>query len=192
MVLTLFSRNRAASSEPLTPGPWPEIGETWMPAGVTVVERYWNEANAVVLVYSADDTCYHHVVACLGCHFLADREPERSRETRLKLNDAARVANEHAHDCRALSRDLPARPDDDTAREQLRTWALSRQSQDKDVEIRLDFFDSFRLMLQRSNEWIVAELQRLAADRPDTFAVRRGEHGAHTTSFYYVLSPRGQ
>ena len=189
MVLTLFSRNRAASSEPLAPESWPETGETWMPAGVTVVERYWNEANAVVLVYSADESCHHHVVACLGCHFLTEHEPERSRETRLKLGDAAQIANEHAHDCRALSLDLPDRPDDDTAREQLRTWALNRQSQHKDVEIRLDNFDSNRLILQRSNEWIEAELQRLAAARPDTFAARRGEHGARTTFFYYVLSP---
>ncbi|MEU8480353.1 hypothetical protein [Streptomyces hygroscopicus] len=72
-----------------------ETGETWMPEGVTVVERHWNQAmSAIVLVYSADANCYHHVVACLGCHFSAVQDPDSAYSARLKLTDASRIATE--------------------------------------------------------------------------------------------------
>ncbi|MGP3950962.1 hypothetical protein [Streptomyces sp. 7N604] len=52
----------------------------------------------------------------------------------------------------------------------------------------LSYFDLHRLSLQRSNEWIEAELQQLAVDRPDVFAVQRSDYD-QTTFYYYVLSP---
>ncbi|MCQ8833766.1 hypothetical protein [Streptomyces malaysiensis] len=189
MVLALFRRTRDASTEPPVIEPWPELGETWMPEGVTVIERHWNQAmSAIVLVYSADASCYHHVVACLGCHFSAVQDPDSAYSSGLKLTDANRIATEHATSCRALSRAIPDRPDDDSAREQLRKWALSWQRKADKVQIMVSYFDRHRLTLQRSNEWIEAELQQLAVDRPDVFAVQRSDY-EHTTFYYYVLSP---
>jgi hypothetical protein len=187
MVLALFNRTRRASSEPPAIEPWPELGETWMPEGVTVVERHWNQAmSAIVLVYSAGESSYH-VVACLGCHFSVAQDPFRSHLGGMKLTDANRVATEHATTCRALPRGIPDRPDDDRAREQLRKWALSWRRKADKVQIMLSDFDLHRLTLQRSNEWIEAELQQLAVDRPDVFAVQRSDYN-HTTFYYYVLS----
>ncbi|MFE6001057.1 hypothetical protein ACFQ6C_30040 [Streptomyces sp. NPDC056454] len=40
----------APPAEALEPEAWPEIGETWKPEGLPVVERYYNQAHAVVLV----------------------------------------------------------------------------------------------------------------------------------------------
>ncbi|MFI9772430.1 hypothetical protein ACIHJG_37105 [Streptomyces sp. NPDC052415] len=188
MVLALFNRTRHASAEPPAVEPWPELGETWMPEGVAVVERHWNQAmSAIVLVYSADVSCYHHVVACLGCHFSAAKDPDSTYGSLLKLTDASRIATEHATRCRALSRAIPDRPDDDTARERLRKLTLSWQRKSDKVQILVSYFDVHRLALQRSNEWIEAELQQLAVDRPDVFVVQRSDFN-HTTFYYYVLS----
>ncbi|MEU0896868.1 hypothetical protein [Streptomyces massasporeus] len=189
MVLALFNRTRHAFVEPPATEPWPELGETWMPEGVTVVERHWNQAmSAIVLVYSADVSSYHHVVACLGCHFSAAKDPESLYGSGLKLTDASRIATEHATRCRALSRAIPDRPDDDTAREQLRKLTLSWQRKSDKVQIMLSDFDVHRLTLQRSNGWIEAELQQLAVDRPDVFVVQRSDYD-HTTFYYYVVPP---
>ncbi|MGP3950963.1 hypothetical protein [Streptomyces sp. 7N604] len=118
MVLALFNRTRPASVEPPATESWPELGDTWMPEGITVVERHWNQAmSAIVLIYSADDSCYHHVVACLGCHFSAIQDPESAYSSGLKLTDTNRIATGHATSRRALSRAIPDRPDEDTARE---------------------------------------------------------------------------
>ncbi len=184
MVLALFNRARTAPVEPPDLGPRPERGESWMPEGVNIVERHWNHAmSAIVLVYSTSDSGYH-VVACLGCHFSVERDPDRGVVTGLKLSDANRIATEHATKCRALSRALPDCPDDATAREQLRKLTLSlRRTADK-VQIMVSYFDVHRLTLQRSNEWIEAELRQLAEDRPDVFAVQRSDY-SHTT--FYVL-----
>lgn len=188
MILALFNRTRHASTEPPAVEPWPETGETWMPEGVTVIERHWNQAmSAIVLVYSADASSYHHVVACLGCHFSAVQDPDSAYSSGLKLTDANRIATQHATGCRALSRAIPDRPDDDSARDQLRKWALTWQRRADKVQIMVSNFDRHRLALQRSNQWIEAELQQLAVDRPDVFAVQRSEYD-HTTFYYYVLS----
>ncbi|MEU0949921.1 hypothetical protein ABZ379_45775 [Streptomyces canus] len=189
MVLTLFNRARRASVEPSATDPWPELGETWMPEGVTVVERHWNQAmSAIALVYSTDDSGYH-VVACLGCHFIVAQDPDRRPLAGgLNLTDAKRIATEHATNCRAVSRAIPDRPDDATAREQLRKWTLAWKSKADKVQIMLRNFDLHRLALQRSNEWIEAELQQLAVDRPDAFAVQLSTYD-HTTFYYYVLPP---
>ncbi|MDW8478428.1 hypothetical protein R3L02_42545 [Streptomyces scabiei] len=107
MVLTLFNRARRAPAEPPASELWPELGETWMPEGVTVVERHWNQAmSAIVLVYSAGASdC--HIVACLGCHFSVEQDPDRGHLGRLKLTDANRIATQHATSCRALPRAIP-------------------------------------------------------------------------------------
>ncbi|MEU0031723.1 hypothetical protein [Streptomyces sp. NPDC006335] len=184
MALPLFTRTRPVPVIESDPEPWSEIGETWMPEGITVVERYWNQANAVVLVYSGDESCYYHVVTCLGCHFNVAHDPDGSRDHRLTLNDAGRVANEHATTCRALSRTIPDRPNDDDARDQLRKTVLGCQLRDKDAEIHLSAFDLGRLTLQRTNGWIETELQQLAADRPD-LVVAQTSYG--TPKNYFVL-----
>ncbi|MER5995853.1 hypothetical protein [Streptomyces viridosporus] len=116
MAFTLFSRTRARSTlEPpaVEPEPWPETGETWTPEGVTVVERYTNQTGAVVFVFSTDDQSYHHVVACLGCHYAQSTDPDKRYSSGLTLMDAGRIANAHATSRRALPRDIPARPDDE-------------------------------------------------------------------------------
>ncbi|MFD0396310.1 hypothetical protein ACFQ3Z_45570 [Streptomyces nogalater] len=125
MALTLFSRRPAPAPAPapVEPEPWFETGETWTPEGVTVVERYWTQVHAVVLVYTAAQG-YRHTVACLGCHFRTSAN-RRAGYDWLQLEDAAAAANEHASSCRAVPRDIPARPDDDTVREQLRTWVTA-------------------------------------------------------------------
>ncbi|MFD3641496.1 hypothetical protein [Streptomyces griseus] len=41
------------------------------------------------------------------------------------LRQAAEAANDHAGTCRALPRELPARPDEDTARNLLRSWVTA-------------------------------------------------------------------
>ncbi|MFC9916421.1 hypothetical protein [Streptomyces sp. NPDC127197] len=94
MVLALSCRPRPAHAEPPAIEPWPETGETWMPEGVTIVERHWNQAmSAITLVYSADDSCHHHVVACLGCHFSAATDPDSPYSSGLKLTAANSYAS---------------------------------------------------------------------------------------------------
>lgn len=54
------------------------------------------------------------------------------------------------------------------------------------AQIMLRYLDLHRLTLQRSNEWIEAELQQLAVDRPDILLVQRSAYD-HTTFYYYVV-----
>ncbi|MFF8646512.1 hypothetical protein [Streptomyces sp. NPDC015345] len=110
MALTLFAR-RPEPVEAPAPEPWPETGETWKPEGVTIAQRYYNQAHAVVLVYTTDDgpSGTYYSVACLGCHYATRENGKRTYSTRYSLADAATVANEHATTCRALPRDIPAR-----------------------------------------------------------------------------------
>ncbi|CAL9675202.1 hypothetical protein SUDANB176_07719 (plasmid) [Streptomyces sp. enrichment culture] len=180
MAFTLFSRTRATPEPPaVEPEPWPEAGETWAPEGVTVAERYANQVGAVVFVFSTDDQSYHHVVACMGCHYAQSTDPDNRYSSGLTLRDAGRIANAHATSCRALPRDIPARPDDNTAREQLRTWVRSMHRRDEDVRLYLRDFDLGRLILQRTNAWIDTELQRLADDEPTVLHCRRSEYSGH-------------
>jgi hypothetical protein len=179
VALTLFARRPATIEPPaVEPEPWPEIGETWKPEGVNIVQRYYNQAHAIVLVYTTDDgtTGTYYAVACLGCHFASARNEQRTYNTRYSLTDAAKAANEHATTCRALPRDLPARPDDDTVRERLRSWASSSRRRDADVELWLSDLDLIRLTLQRTNDWITAALQQLAVDQPDVLRTRTSEY----------------
>lgn len=185
MALTLFAR-RPAPVEPPAPEPWPEIGETWKPEGVTIAQRYYNQAHAVVLVYTADDgkTGTYYAVACLGCHYATCENGQRTYNTRYGLADAAKVANEHATTCRALPRDIPARPDDDTVRERLHAWVRGARHRDKDVQLWVSDLDLIRLTLQRTNAWIVDVLQQLAVDQPDVLRIERSQYSDYVS--YYA------
>ncbi|MFJ3213822.1 hypothetical protein [Streptomyces flaveolus] len=186
MALTLFSRPRPAVAPPAAdPEPWPEIGETWTPEGVTVVERYANQAGAVVLVFSTDDQSYHHVVACLGCHYSESTDPDKTYTSGLTLTEAGRFANTHATSCRALPRDIPARPDDDAAREQIRKWVASWRRRDEDLQIYLRFFNHGRLVLQRTDDWIETALQQLADEEPDLLLAKPSEYSGRME--FYAL-----
>lgn len=187
MALTLFTRRPAPAEPPaVEPEPWPEIGETWKPEGVTVVQRYYNQAHAVVLVYTTDDgtTGTYYAVACLGCHFASAQDGQRTYNTRYSLDDAAKAANEHATGCRALPRDIPARPDDDTVRERLHAWVRGARRRSDDVQLWLSDLDLIRLTLQRTNDWIEAELQQLAVDQPEILRTERREYS--NRAFYYA------
>ncbi|MFF9025701.1 hypothetical protein [Streptomyces eurythermus] len=191
MAFTLFSRRPApvpVMPPTVEPEPWPETGETWTPEGVTVVERYYTQAHAVVLVYTADDgkAGIYYAVACLGCHFASAQDGTRIHPTRYSLADAAKVANEHATTCRALPRDLPARPDDATAREQLHAWVRRTRRSKDDVQLRLSDLDLIRLTIQRTNDWIVGVLQQLAIDQPEVLRIKRSQYADHTYVSYYA------
>ncbi|MCL3998162.1 hypothetical protein [Streptomyces lavenduligriseus] len=176
MFLALFSRRPApapVAPSAVEPEPWFETGETWTPEGVTVVERHWTQVHAVVLVYTAAQG-YRHNVACLGCHF-------RTSATRrvgydwLQLEDATAAATEHANTCRAIPRDIPARPDDDTVREHLRTWVTTSRTRVADEQIHLEKLDPLRLTIQRTTDWLEAALQQLAVDQPEILRTETSE-----------------
>ncbi|MFF3177942.1 hypothetical protein ACFVQ0_35585 [Streptomyces sp. NPDC057900] len=187
MALTLFAR-RPADVEPLAvePEPWPEIGETWKPEGVIIAQRYYNQVHAVVLVYTTDDgeSGTYYSVACLGCHYATRENGQRSYSTYYGLADAAKVANEHATTCRALPRDIPARPDDDTVRERLHTWVRGTRHKEKDVQLWVCNLDLIRLTLQRSNDWIADVFRQLAADEPEVLRIERSQYS--DSVFYYA------
>ncbi|ALC32312.1 hypothetical protein [Streptomyces sp. CFMR 7] len=175
------------------PEVWPEIGETWKPEGLPVAERYYNQAHAVVLVaLTGQDPCgtSYYLVACLGCHFLSTRTKYHSSYIRYGLQQAAEAANTHAGTCRALPRELLARPDEDTARNLLRSWvtAMPRRDLHRDIDLDLAEFDSGRLELQRTSEWLRAELEVLADERRDLLSARRDEGG--TVRFRLLPLPR--
>lgn len=96
------------------------------------------------------------------------------------LRQAAEAANDHAGTCRALPRELPARPDEDTVRNLLRSWvtATPRRGLHRDIDLELDLadFDSGRLELQRTNEWIQTELEALPTEQSDLLSARTDEH----------------
>ncbi|MER6393922.1 hypothetical protein ABT236_36420 [Streptomyces sp. NPDC001523] len=181
MALTLFAR-RPEPVEAPAPQPWPETGETWKPEGVTVVERYYNLGHAVVLVFLSSGC---HVVSCLGCHYQATKL-KAHYSTMLTLDEAADLANTHAANCRALPRDIPARPDDKAARELLRTLVRGLRCRDEGLRLCLYHLDTHRLSLQRTNEWIVGELERLADDEPEVLKVSVTQWG---TEFYLQKLP---
>ncbi|WP_331737974.1 hypothetical protein OG440_41480 (plasmid) [Streptomyces sp. NBC_00637] len=184
MSLALFAR-RPEPVEAPAPEPWPEIGETWKPEGVTIAQRYYNQAHAVVLVYTTDDgpSGTYYSVACLGCHY-ATAKRKRTCSTRYGLPDAATVANEHATACRALPRDIPARPDDDTVREQLHAWVRRSRRRDEDTQLWVSDLDLIRLTLQRTNDWIVAVLNQLVVDEPEIARIERSQYSDYVS--YYA------
>ncbi|MGP3978956.1 hypothetical protein ACTWQF_34075 [Streptomyces sp. 8N114] len=186
---TLFARRPALiESTVCEPETLPESGETWQPEGVTIAQRYYNQAHAVVLVYTADDgtTGTYYAVACLGCHFASAEDERRTYNPRYSLTDAAKTANKHATACRALPRDIPARPDDATVREWLRSWASGARRRNKDVQLWLSDLDLIRLTIQRPNDWIEAALQQLAVDQPEILRTERSKYSDRI--FYYARS----
>ncbi|NED07584.1 hypothetical protein G3I55_38805 [Streptomyces sp. SID6648] len=185
MALTLFAR-RPEPVEPPAPEPWPEIGETWKPKGVTIAQRYYNQAHAVVLVYTTEEGPHgtYYSVACLGCHYSTRENGKRTYSTRYGLADAATVANEHATTCWALPRDIPARPDDDTVRERLHAWVRGARRRDEDRQLWVSDLDLIRLTLQRSNAWIVAVLNQLVVDEPEILRIERSQYSDYVS--YYA------
>ncbi|MFF7365425.1 hypothetical protein [Streptomyces sp. NPDC008125] len=180
----LFTRRPAAPTPPAedpAPTVWPQIGETWKPEGVTVVQRYYNQAHAVVLVYTASKR-YRYGVACLGCHYT--KAPSAASDW-MELSDAAEAANAHAGTCRALPRDLPARPDDDTVHKLLHTRVREHQNRVTEQEFRIDALDRARLTIQRTNPWIEAALRKLADEHPDLLLVRT----SHEDSLRFFVRP---
>ncbi|MFG2668833.1 hypothetical protein ACGFY6_31925 [Streptomyces sp. NPDC048387] len=187
MALTLFARRPEPVEPPaVEPEPWPEIGETWKPEGVTIAQRYYNQAHAVVLVYTTDDgpSGTYYSVACLGCHYATAKDGQRTYNTRYGLADAAKVANEHATTCRALPRDIPARPDDDTVRERLHAWVRGARRRGEDTQLWVSDLDLIRLTLQRSNDWIVSVLQQLVVDEPEIVRIERSQYSDYVS--YYA------
>ncbi|ASY37061.1 MULTISPECIES: hypothetical protein [unclassified Streptomyces] len=189
MALTFFTRRPepALTEEVLDRARWPETGESWTPEGVTVAERYYNLAGAVVLVYTTSTTAYdtYYAVACLGCHYATREEQVYSTYSRYELADAAKVANAHASSCRALPRTIPARPGDDTVRERLHSWVRRARHRDEDVQLWISDLDLIRLTLQRPTAWIEAQLQQLADDQPDVLRIERSRYGDYLS--YYAL-----
>lgn len=185
MALTLFAR-RPEPVEAPAPEPWPEIGETWKPEGVTIAQRYYNQAHAVVLVYTTEDGphCTYYSVACLGCHYATREDGGRTFSSRYGLADAAKVANEHSTTCRALPREIPARPDDDTVRERLHSWVRGARRRGEEVRLWLYHLDLIRLTVQRTNAWIETELQQLAADQPEILRTERSKSNGYVS--YYA------
>lgn len=180
MALTLFSRTRTAPEPEYTPQPWPEIGETWKPEGVSVSQRFLGLAGAVVLVYTADAGVNgtYYAVACLGCSFITRT---KNRDDYIPSERAGgEIANAHAAQCRALPRDLPTRPDDDAAREIVRRRLNSERRSDYDETVYLTSFHLDRLALQRSTEWIEEELQRLADEQPEFLTAKPRTYGTGT------------
>lgn len=183
-LIDLFTRRTTAPAAPAedpAPRVWPEIGETWKPEGLPVAERYYNQAHAVVLVASTGRDPYgttYYLVACLGCHFLSTRTKYHDSHIRYTLTTAAGAANDHAATCRALPRELPARPDESAARRLLHSWVRAmpcrRGLQYTDFD--LSDFDSGRMELQRTNEWIHTELEALAIEESDLLSARTDEH----------------
>ncbi|MEW2373441.1 hypothetical protein AB0940_29320 [Streptomyces sp. NPDC006656] len=185
MSLTLFAR-RPEPVEAPAPEPWPEIGETWKPEGVTIAQRYYNQAHAVVLVYTTDDggSCTYYAVACLGCHYATAKDGKRTYNTSYNLADAGTVANEHATSCRALPRDIPARPDDDTVRERLHAWVRGSRRRGEDTQLWLRDLDLLRLTLQRTNDWLVGVLNQLVVDEPEILRVEHSQYSDYVS--YYA------
>ncbi|MEW1761549.1 hypothetical protein AB0393_34255 [Streptomyces cyaneofuscatus] len=185
-LIDLFTRRPAAPAVPqedTAPRAWPEIGETWKPEGLPVAERYYNQAHAVVLVASTGRDPFgttYYLVACLGCHFLSTRTKYHDSHIRYSLEKAAKTANSHAGTCRALPRELPPRPDEESARRLLHSWVLAmphrRQDPHQYLDLDLSDFDSGRLELQRTNEWIHTELEALAIEQSDLLSARPDEH----------------
>ncbi|MFB6881238.1 hypothetical protein ACFCY8_10430 [Streptomyces noursei] len=80
----------------------------------------------------------------------------------------------------ALSRPLPARPDDATARALIRRILDRQRRSDHEITVDLNGFHQDRLALQRSTAWIEDELQRLADEQPDFLVTRPRSYGTGT------------
>ncbi|MFI9080951.1 hypothetical protein ACIGW8_31535 [Streptomyces sioyaensis] len=176
--MTPFPFSRTAPTEPeFAPEPWPE---TWTPEGVTISQRFLGLTGAVTLVYTADAGVNgtYYAIACLGCTFLTR---SKGSDNYISTEQAAgEIANSHAAQCRALPRALPARPDDDTAREIVRRRLHHNRRSDRDVTVHLTDFHLDRIALQRTTAWIEKELQRLADEQPEILTAKPRTYGTGT------------
>ncbi|MGW7130034.1 hypothetical protein ACWGIA_17040 [Streptomyces bobili] len=139
--------------------------ETWTPEGTLVSQRYRALEGATVLVYTgdADRGSAHYAVACLGCMHRADRNASGNEMTE---TEAAQGANVHAAICRAVPRGVPACPDDTEAAKLIRTRLWARRYGTTPHRVRLADFNTLRVDLQRSADWIKALLASLAQADP--------------------------
>ncbi|MGK5545681.1 hypothetical protein ACSNOH_13255 [Streptomyces sp. URMC 127] len=160
MALSLFARR-------------PDVQDpaTWTPPGTTVVQRYRGvlgpAEGAIVLVYTADGDrgISYFAVACLGCTYRADRDGSAKLDERR----AAGLANTHAANCRAMTRGVPAAPDDTEAAEIVRNrlWSLRQDGTDQARYVSFSDFHVDRVVLQRTADFIKATMLQLAQAEPD-------------------------
>jgi hypothetical protein len=139
--------------------------ETWTPEGTIVSQRYRALEGATVLVYSGDtgQGTARYGAACLGCTYRADRNASGNVMTE---PEAAQVANAHATSCRAVSRGVPARPDDTEAAKLVRTRLWARRYDAAPYPVRPSDFIGLRVDLQRPTDWIKALLGDIAQADP--------------------------
>ncbi|MFE1028598.1 hypothetical protein ACFW5I_29240 [Streptomyces sp. NPDC058818] len=150
--------------------------ETWTPEGTVVAQRYRALEGATVLVYTADTDqgTPRYVTACLGCTHRADRNSAGNVMTEA---EAASDANAHAAVCRAVSRGVPARPDDTEAAKLIRTRLWARRYGNKPHPVRLSEFNGLRVDLQRPTAWIKAVLSDMAQADPGFLAAEPADSG---------------
>ncbi|WP_314416156.1 hypothetical protein [Streptomyces sp. DSM 40484] len=146
------------------------VPETWTPEGTIVVQRYRALEGATVLVYCADTgrSPEHYAAACLGCTYRT--EPKSPPHAVMTEAEAAKAANAHAAACRALSRGVPARPDDSEAAELIRTRLWHHRYGTNPHPVHLATFTVLRVDLQRSTDWIKTLLASLAQADPGFIA----------------------
>ncbi|MFD9396494.1 hypothetical protein ACFWBB_38865 [Streptomyces sp. NPDC060000] len=150
--------------------------ETWTPEGTVVAQRYRALEGATVLVYTADTDqgTPRYVAACLGCTHRADRNSAGNVMTEA---EAASDANAHAAACRAVSRGVPARPDDTEVAKLIRTRLWARRYGNKPHPVRLSEFNGLRVDLQRPTDWIKAVLVDMAQADPGFLAAEPVDSG---------------
>jgi hypothetical protein len=166
----------------------------WTPPGTTVVQRYRNALGpaegAVVLVCSADDDPgpASYAAACLGCTY---RDAEgHQRTARLSESDAAYLANTHAAGCRAISRGIPAAPDDTRAAAivRARLHGLRPPTTGSVYYAGLSDFLADRVDLQRPAAFITHTMLHLARTEPDFLTVQPNADA--TAGPQFLLQPR--
>ncbi|MCM2424197.1 hypothetical protein [Streptomyces sp. RKAG293] len=154
--------------------------ETWSPEGTIVSQRYRALEGATILVYAADAdrataTC---AAACLGCAWRASKNVAHNP---MSETDAAMAANAHAAACRAMSRGIPARPDDATADAMIRNHLWNLRSR-HEVRVHIADFHAQRVDLQRTTAWIKGAMARLTANEPSLLtATDAGSSGLRFT-----------
>ncbi|MGW7440341.1 hypothetical protein [Streptomyces sp. NPDC054849] len=186
MALTLFTRRPEPVDLPaVEPEPWPEIGETWTPEGVTIAQRYYNQAHAVVLVFTTDDGKYgtYYSIACLGCHYATRENGERTYNTRY----GCRRRNGRQRARHDLPGAAPRHPRPPGRRHRPRAAALlgarrPPQGQGRPALPVLPGSDPPHPPAQQRLDR--GPLQQLAADEPDVLRTERSEYSDYVS--YYA------
>ncbi|MEV0604549.1 hypothetical protein AB0I82_35355 [Streptomyces sp. NPDC050315] len=179
MALGLFPR-RFVASDPVT----------WTPEGTIVTQRYRALEGATVVVYTADAdrSTLYYAVACLACPYRADHV---NASTPMSEQDAAYAANSHAANCRAITQGVPSRPADTDAAGLVRSHLRSRRRthEPSPRTVRISEFNVIRVDLQRSTDWIKAQMMTLAQMEPD-FLTAEPEYRGTGTRFLIQPHPR--